>query len=182
MSVFARALSAAACLLAFLILSTLDAKAQDSEPWFARFGNDTDRAERTTRARSTSGTRQRSASNRGRGQQRSTGSRRAFSGGSASTGTGCLPPVLKTRLAQIESRFGPVRVVSTHRPGARIRGTSRQSYHASCRAVDFIPPSGKKGEVLRWLYANHEGGVGNYTCMAHLHIDNGPFVRYTKCR
>lgn len=95
---------------------------------------------------------------------------------------GCLPSVLKTRLSQIRSKFGSISVVSAHRPGARIRGTGKPSYHGSCRAVDFVPPSGKYNLVVRWLYANHEGGVGTYTCMNHIHIDNGPYIRFSKCR
>jgi uncharacterized protein YcbK (DUF882 family) len=100
----------------------------------------------------------------------------------ASTSEACLPAVLKTRLAQIRRQFGPIKVVSTHRPGAKIRGTGQRSYHASCRAADFIPPKGKYGVVTRWLYANHEGAVGTYTCMNHIHIDNGPNYRFSKCR
>ena len=94
----------------------------------------------------------------------------------------CLPGVLKQRLSQIRSRFGSISVISTHRKGARIRGTGKASYHASCRAADFIPPRGKYREVVRWLYANHEGGIGTYSCMSHIHIDNGPNVRWSKCR
>ncbi len=94
----------------------------------------------------------------------------------------CLPSVLKTRLAQIRKQFGPIKVISTFRKGAKIRGSGRPSYHASCRAVDFIPPRGKYKVVVRWLYANHEGGVGTYRCMNHIHIDNGPNVRFSKCR
>lgn len=103
-------------------------------------------------------------------------------GGGATTSEGCLPGVLKTRLSQIRKKFGAIRVVSTHRPGARINGSGKPSYHGSCRAVDFVPPSGKYKRVLLWLYGNHEGGIGNYTCMNHIHIDNGPNVRFTKCR
>jgi uncharacterized protein YcbK (DUF882 family) len=94
----------------------------------------------------------------------------------------CLPGVLKSRLSQIRSKFGPIKVVSAHRPGAKIRGSGKASYHGSCRAVDFVPPSGKYSTVLRWLYGNHEGGIGSYTCMNHIHIDNGPNIRFQKCR
>lgn len=100
----------------------------------------------------------------------------------AAPGTGCLPGVLKKRLGQIRKKFGKVRIVSTFRRGARIRGTGRPSYHASCRAVDFHPPRGKYKAVARWLKANHAGGVGTYSCrMHHIHIDNGPRVRFHKC-
>lgn len=108
--------------------------------------------------------------------------RRGGGGGGATTSESCLPGVLKTRLSQIRSRFGSIRVVSTHRPGARINGSGKPSYHGSCRAVDFVPPSGKYKAVTLWLYANHEGGVGTYSCMNHIHIDNGPNYRFSKCR
>jgi len=100
----------------------------------------------------------------------------------AGMATGCLPGVLKQRLSQIRSKFGPVRVVSTHRPGARIAGSGRRSFHSSCRAVDFHPPRGKHRAVVAWLKANHGGGVGTYGCaMNHIHIDNGPQVRFHHC-
>ncbi len=94
----------------------------------------------------------------------------------------CLPGSLKSKLAQIKSKFGAVRVISTYRRGARIAGSGRRSYHASCRAVDFYPPRGKYRAVARWLKANHSGGVGTYSCgMSHIHIDNGPRIRFHKC-
>jgi hypothetical protein len=100
----------------------------------------------------------------------------------AAPGSGCLPGVLKQRLAQIRKKFGQVKIVSTFRRGARIRGSGKPSFHASCRAVDFHPPRGKYAAVARWLKANHGGGVGTYSCrMNHIHIDNGPRVRFHKC-
>ena len=96
--------------------------------------------------------------------------------------TGCLPGDVKSALWQIQKKFGSIQVVSTHRPGARIAGSGRQSYHASCRAVDFKAPSGKHGAVVSWLKSNFSGGVGTYSCsMHHIHIDNGPQVRWHKC-
>lgn len=100
----------------------------------------------------------------------------------ATTSTSCLPSSLQTRLSQIRGRFGSIQVVSTYRKGARIRGSGKRSYHANCRAVDFVPPSGKYRAVTNWLYANHDGGVGTYTCMNHIHIDNGRNYRWSKCR
>ena len=94
----------------------------------------------------------------------------------------CLPGVLKHRLNQIRSKFGGVRVISTYRRGARIAGSGRRSLHASCRAVDFHPPRGKYRAVANWLKRNHGGGVGTYSCgLYHIHIDNGPRVRFHKC-
>ena len=95
---------------------------------------------------------------------------------------GCLPGVLKQRLSQIRQKFGALRVISTHRRGARIAGSGRRSLHASCRAVDFTPPRGKYAQVAAWLKRTHAGGVGTYSCgMHHIHIDNGPRVRFHKC-
>jgi len=96
--------------------------------------------------------------------------------------SGCLPGVLKQRLAQIRAKFGRISIISTHRRGARIAGSGRRSFHASCRAVDFSPPRGKYGAVVRWLKSVHGGGVGTYSCgMHHVHIDNGPRIRYHHC-
>jgi uncharacterized protein YcbK (DUF882 family) len=94
----------------------------------------------------------------------------------------CMPGSLRSLLSQIRAKFGPVQVISTHRPGARISGSGRASYHASCRAVDFNPPRGKYQAVVNWLKANHGGGIGTYSCgMHHIHIDTGPSVRWHKC-
>ena len=95
----------------------------------------------------------------------------------------CMPSALAATLNVIRSKFGPVQVISAHRPGARIAGSGKASYHASCRAVDFNPPAGRYSEVVSWLKANHNGGVGTYSCgMHHIHIDNGPRVRFHHCQ
>ncbi len=97
-------------------------------------------------------------------------------------GAGCIPAALRRTLNEVSRRFGHVEIISDHRPGATISGSGRPSYHASCRAVDFNPPSGKYEQVANWLKANHSGGVGTYSCgMHHIHIDNGPQVRFHKC-
>ena len=111
-----------------------------------------------------------------------TGSLTGGAGNAEAAGTSCLPGVLQQRLSQIRAKFGPVRVISTYRKGARVAGTGRPSLHASCRAVDFKPPAGKYGAVAGWLKTNHGGGVGTYSCkMNHIHIDAGPKVRFHKC-
>ncbi|MCB1505928.1 MAG: DUF882 domain-containing protein [Hyphomicrobiaceae bacterium] len=95
----------------------------------------------------------------------------------------CMPGSLRSVLSQIRSKFGPVQVISAHRPGARIAGSGRKSYHASCRAVDFNPPRGKYRQVAAWLKQHHNGGVGTYSCnMHHIHIDTGPRVRFHHCQ
>ncbi len=86
----------------------------------------------------------------------------------------CLSPAAQGLLSRIESQFGPVRVISTCRPGAVIAGSGRPSRHASGNAVDFDAPAGRKPEVVQWLIANHRaGGVMTYAAMNHIHVDIG---------
>jgi hypothetical protein len=93
-----------------------------------------------------------------------------------SVSTSCLPGELKAALAGVQARFGPVQVVSTHRPGARIRGGHR-SHHATCNAVDFRPPSGAYASVATHLRQTWSGGLGTYSS-GHIHIDTGPNYRW----
>jgi Peptidase M15 len=90
---------------------------------------------------------------------------------------GCLSAPARALLERIESQFGAMQIISTCRPGARIAGTGQISRHASGNAVDFNA-GGRKGEVVRWLIANHKGGgVMTYAGMSHVHVDIGyPFV------
>lgn len=99
--------------------------------------------------------------------------------GTAGVAQACIPGDLESKLSQIRSQFGSIKVISTFRKGATIAGSGKPSYHASCRAVDFVPPSGKYGAVVAWLHANHSGGVGTYSS-GHIHIDNGPHVRFSR--
>lgn len=95
----------------------------------------------------------------------------------------CMPSALAATLNAVRSKFGPVQVISANRPGARIAGSGKSSYHASCRAVDFNPPPGTYSQVVSWLKANHHGGVGTYSCgMHHIHIDTGPRYHFHKCQ
>lgn len=94
--------------------------------------------------------------------------------GGASTSRACLTSSARALLNRIEQRFGTVQIVSTCRPGARIRGTGKRSKHASGEAIDFKVPGGRKAEVLRWLIANHRsGGTMTYPGMSHIHVDVG---------
>lgn len=100
----------------------------------------------------------------------------------ASVQPGCLPASIRATLSTIRSKFGAIEIVSTFRRGARIAGSGHLSYHASCRAVDFHPKGGSYGRVLSWLQSNFRGGLGTYSCgMHHIHIDNGPQVRFHHC-
>jgi len=85
----------------------------------------------------------------------------------------CLTTAVHAVLDQIEARFGPVKVISTCRPGARIAGSGRISRHASGNAVDF-EAGGRKGAIINWLVANHKsGGTMTYPSMSHIHVDVG---------
>jgi hypothetical protein len=95
---------------------------------------------------------------------------------SPSTNTGCLPGELRMALADVQSRFGPVTVVSTHRPGARIGG-GHMSKHANCQAVDFRPAPGTYAAVAGHLRQTWNGGLGTYSS-GHIHIDTGPNYRW----
>lgn len=87
----------------------------------------------------------------------------------------CLTAETRGVLNRLEANFGPVRVVSTCRPGAVIAGTRRPSYHRYGKAVDFHPPQGRRAEVIRWLRANNSGMVITYARMGHVHFDTGPY-------
>lgn len=96
--------------------------------------------------------------------------------------TSCLPASVKEALIHIENRWGPVRITSTHRPGARVAGTGGRSFHADCRAVDFNVPPEKYKAAAAWLRANFKGGIGTYSCQKHhIHIDDGPPRRWHIC-
>ena len=86
----------------------------------------------------------------------------------------CLTPPARALLERIEEKFGPVKLVSTCRPGATIAGSGRPSRHASGNAIDFDADS-RKGDILEWLIANHhDGGTMTYSGMDHIHVDIGP--------
>jgi hypothetical protein len=85
----------------------------------------------------------------------------------------CLTKPVHDLLDKVEERFGPVKVISTCRPGARIAGSGRISRHASGNAVDF-EAGNRKGAIINWLVANHKtGGTMTYPSMSHIHIDIG---------
>jgi hypothetical protein len=85
----------------------------------------------------------------------------------------CLRPEARALLDRIEAEFGPMEIISTCRPGARIAGTGRISKHATGEAIDFNAGS-RKGDVVRWLIANHrDGGTMTYATMSHIHVDVG---------
>ena len=97
-----------------------------------------------------------------------------YYGGGGGASRSCLQASALALLNRIEAQFGPVQVISTCRPGARVAGTGRPSKHASGLAVDFRVSDGRKAEVVRWLAANHHGGgVMTYRHSSHIHVDIG---------
>jgi uncharacterized protein YcbK (DUF882 family) len=98
---------------------------------------------------------------------------RNYAARSSGSSTGCLTSEARNLLGRIQAQFGPVQIISTCRPGARIAGTGRISKHASGQAIDFRAP-GNKQAVVQWLIANHRsGGTMTYRDMDHIHVDVG---------
>lgn len=91
---------------------------------------------------------------------------------SASVNSNCLPAAIRGAIADVQSRFGPVTIVSAHRPGARMGG-GHMSHHANCQAADFRPAPGTYAAVASHLRHNWQGGLGTYSS-GHIHIDTGP--------
>jgi hypothetical protein len=86
----------------------------------------------------------------------------------------CLTPAARALIERIEAKFGPVKLVSTCRPGATIAGSGRPSRHASGNAIDFDADR-RKADIVEWLIANHhDGGTMTYADMDHIHVDIGP--------
>jgi hypothetical protein len=86
----------------------------------------------------------------------------------------CLTAEVRALLDRVERQFGPVKAISTCRPGAFIAGTTHPSRHASGNAVDFLAGT-RKAVIVEWLIANHrDGGTMTYADMDHVHIDIGP--------
>lgn len=97
--------------------------------------------------------------------------------GGSSVSRACLTAQTRAVLAQLEGRFGPVKVVSTCRRGATIAGTRRPSMHRYGMAVDFEAP-GRKAAIVQWLRANNSGLVMTYGRSAHIHFDTGSYRHY----
>jgi len=86
----------------------------------------------------------------------------------------CLTVAARGLLDRIEQRFGPVKVISSCRPGAFVPATAHLSRHASGNAVDFLAGR-RKSAIVQWLIANHrEGGTMTYAGLDHVHVDIGP--------
>jgi hypothetical protein len=86
----------------------------------------------------------------------------------------CLTPAARALIERIEEKFGPVKLVSTCRPGATIAGSGRPSRHASGNAVDFDADR-RKADIVEGLIDNHhDGGTMTYAGMDHIHVDISP--------
>jgi len=137
--------------------------------------SDPERVERSQEERPSAAPRRRPRQDTGRrAPQRGTADRSVtgFARGAGSS-RACLTSAARALLGRIEARFGSVQVISTCRPGARVASTGRTSKHASGEAIDFNV-GGRKGEIVRWLIANHKsGGTMTYAGMSHIHVDVG---------
>lgn len=99
---------------------------------------------------------------------------KARSASASSASLDCVPGPLQQVLAEVQQKFGPVSILSTHRPDAVVAGTGRPSLHRQCRAVDFRI-SGSRRAVIAFLRQDPRvQGLGIYRS-GHIHIDNGPY-------
>ena len=84
----------------------------------------------------------------------------------------CLTAETRSLLSRLESAIGPVKLVSTCRQGATIRGTGGSpSLHRYGCAFDFETP--RKGEAVRLLRSLKLGSVITYRHSRHVHADIG---------
>ncbi len=76
----------------------------------------------------------------------------------------CVPWRLKTALAKVSQRFGPVTVHSTFRWPLEnwIKGGKMHSYHLGCRAVDFAVRGDPPGVTDFLIGLPEVGGYSRY--------------------
>jgi hypothetical protein len=94
----------------------------------------------------------------------------------ASAATDCLPPELRTVLADVAARFGEVTVVSTHQLNTinHSSGSIREKLHHDCKAVDIRPDRTRIDEIKAYLRGRQEiGGIESYrNGIVHLDVSN----------
>lgn len=84
-----------------------------------------------------------------------------------------MPTSVAAKLKTVEAKFGKITIISSCRPGARVKKNGRPSMHSYCRAIDFKPPRGKYSAVATYLKRTWSGGVGTYSGrLNHIHIDD----------
>ncbi|MGB8816976.1 MAG: D-Ala-D-Ala carboxypeptidase family metallohydrolase [Rhizobiaceae bacterium] len=87
----------------------------------------------------------------------------------------CVPASLRSVLAKVSAKYGPITVNSTYRSPGKNRkvGGRGKSMHLSCRAVDFRVHGNSRG-MMQFLAAQAQvGGLNRYPS-GFYHIDNGP--------
>jgi hypothetical protein len=85
----------------------------------------------------------------------------------------CLPSALRSVLADVASRYGPLTIVSTQHLNTRNHGagSARHKLHQACKAVDFSVASQRADEVKTYLRSRPEvGGLEAYRDEV-IHID-----------
>ncbi len=86
-----------------------------------------------------------------------------------------LPATVRAALSDVRSSCGGFRVISMHRPGARVAGTSRVSLHAYGLAADFrVSNYSCAYNVLR--RHNSVGWSRDGNRCGHIHISDGSRV------
>jgi len=89
----------------------------------------------------------------------------------ATTSRHCLQSETYRVLQDLEAFVGPVKLISTCRPGARIAGTRHMSHHSNGTAVDFWTP--RKASAIRYLRSRRDVFVMTYRDMSHVHFNTG---------
>ena len=88
----------------------------------------------------------------------------------AGVATSVLPSPLQNALHQVAASCSGFRVISAHRPGARIAGTGRPSLHASGRAADFVV---KNYSCAYAILRGFPGGVSmDAHRVGHIHVSH----------
>jgi len=87
----------------------------------------------------------------------------------------CVPGRLKSVIAQVSRKFGPVVINSTYRSARKNRlvGGKKKSYHKKCQAVDFRVRGRTRG-LTRWLARHPKVGGWKRYRSGFYHIDTGP--------
>lgn len=86
--------------------------------------------------------------------------------------TSALPTPLQNALRQVAASCSGFRVISAHRPGARIAGTGRPSLHASGRAADFVV---RDYSCAYAILRSFPGGVSmDASRVSHIHVSYAP--------
>jgi hypothetical protein len=82
-----------------------------------------------------------------------------------------VPSIIQSFLAAVQSQCGSVKVISGHRPGARVAGSGIVSCHATGQAADYTISSPACALRVAAGY-QHLGHSNDYGRVAHFHVSS----------